>query len=424
MFMRAAARSKLHGSAELRHPAPRGLTPARPQSIRAEARNPTAASLEAQADAAAGRIVGAAPSPRRGAGPIPAEAPALALAARSTSEPLDAATRTEIEPQLGVDLGGVRVHADAEAATAAKALDANAFTIDRDVYFGAGRYEPHGSEGRRLLAHELSHVVQQGGGNPERGLSATRSGVQRDGPPSDKPPDKDQDKGPKVQRTFTLPSELLAPMKLQPPSLLAPKPFLPFSGDKRLVPSLSLDAGASGGLPSDWIQQGGLTGLPPSLLPRPATAPLAPTTTPTAGFAPGSKANAPSATPSAPETITLKDFGFLSLAVRFGFPDKSKDVKPGEPLTALQESLRVGEILNYQINGVTPSFASLDVGNLIKVGYSIFATHIDPALAASLASKVSAKPSAGPKLSLDATVIFQTSPKAAGGGGLTATLTF
>ena len=420
MFMRAAPLSRLHGSAALHHPAPRGLMPARPQSIRAEARNPSAAGLEAEADAAAGRIVGAAPGPRRGAEPIPAEAPALALAARSTSEPLVAATRTEIEPQLGADLGGVRVHADSEAAFAAKVLDANAFTIGRDVYFGDRRYDPRGHEGRRLLAHELSHVVQQGGGNPAQGLSRANPGVQRDGPTGDK----EVDKGPKVERTFTLPSELLAPMKLQPPSLLAPKPFLPFSGGKGFVPSLSPDAGASGGLSFDQIRQGGLTSLPPTLLPRPTAAPLGPNAVPSPALTPTPAASTPSATPSAPETITLKDFGFLSVAVRFGLPDKSKDVKPGEPLTAFQESMRMGEIINYHINGVTPSFASLDVGNLIKVGYSIFATHIDRGLAASLASKVSAKPSTGPKLSLDATVIFQTSPKVSGGGGLTATLTF
>jgi hypothetical protein len=421
MFTRAAPLSRSHRSAS----APRSLMPPRPQTIRAEARKASAAGLEAEADAAAGRFVGVAPSPRRGAGPMPAEAPALALAARSTSEPLGAATRAEIEPQLGADLGGVRVHADAEAAYAAQALNANAFTVGRDVYFAGGRYEPKGSEGRRLLAHELSHVVQQSGGNPDRGLSAAKSGVQRDEPQGPKGPDKEPEKGPIVQRTFTLPFELLAPLKLEPPSLLAQKPFLPFSGGKGFVPPLSLDAGASNDKPFERIRQGGLTtSLPPNLLPRPTPGQVGPTGVPGPVITPTPAASTPSATPSAPETITLKDFGFLSVAVRFGLPDKSKDVKPGEPLSAFQESMRMGEIINYHINGVTPSFASLDVGNLIKVGYSIFATHIDPSLAASLAAKVSAKPSTGPKLSLDATVIFQTSPKAAGGGGLTTTLTF
>ena len=59
------------------------------------------------------------------------------------------------------DFGGVRVHADARAAQLADALDAQAFTFDRHIVFGAGRYAPSTGEGRHLLAHELTHHVQQ-----------------------------------------------------------------------------------------------------------------------------------------------------------------------------------------------------------------------------------------------------------------------
>jgi Domain of unknown function (DUF4157) len=66
-----------------------------------------------------------------------------------------------MEPRFGHDFSKVRVHTDAEAAESAQAVNALAYTVGRDVVFGAGQYAPQTSEGRRLLAHELTHVVQQ-----------------------------------------------------------------------------------------------------------------------------------------------------------------------------------------------------------------------------------------------------------------------
>lgn len=63
---------------------------------------------------------------------------------------------------LRADVSGVRIHDDARAARAAGLVDARAFTSGRDIYFGRGHYDPHTRAGRFLLAHELSHVVQQG----------------------------------------------------------------------------------------------------------------------------------------------------------------------------------------------------------------------------------------------------------------------
>ena len=76
-------------------------------------------------------------------------------------EPLPAERRF-FEERLGFDLSRVRVHADRPAAEAARALDAEAFTVGRDVAFADGRYRPSTRDGRGLLAHELAHVVQQG----------------------------------------------------------------------------------------------------------------------------------------------------------------------------------------------------------------------------------------------------------------------
>src|SRR2546428_6430949 len=80
----------------------------------------------------------------------------------SSGQPLDAGTRAFIEPRFGHDFSQVRVHADAKAAESAQAVNAVAYTVGKDVVFGAGQYTPRTGEGRRLLAHELTHVVQQG----------------------------------------------------------------------------------------------------------------------------------------------------------------------------------------------------------------------------------------------------------------------
>jgi hypothetical protein len=82
---------------------------------------------------------------------------------RASGQPLDAATRAFVEPRFGHDFGRVRVHADAHAARAASAVGARAFTVGHDLVFGAGEYAPHGERGRRLLAHELAHTLQQEG---------------------------------------------------------------------------------------------------------------------------------------------------------------------------------------------------------------------------------------------------------------------
>ena len=79
--------------------------------------------------------------------------------------PLSASERAFFEPRFGVDFDEVRVHSDARAAHVAQSVNARAFTLGRDVVFGAGQYAPGMSEGRRLLAHELTHVVQQSGKN-------------------------------------------------------------------------------------------------------------------------------------------------------------------------------------------------------------------------------------------------------------------
>lgn len=77
-------------------------------------------------------------------------------------QPLDNETRAFMEPRFGHDFSRVRIHADAKAAESARSVDALAYTVGQDVVFGADQYTPGTSVGKRLLAHELAHTVQQG----------------------------------------------------------------------------------------------------------------------------------------------------------------------------------------------------------------------------------------------------------------------
>jgi len=81
---------------------------------------------------------------------------------RSTGAPLDGGVRGAMESQFDRDFRNVRVHTGSRAAASARAVGASAYTVGRDVVFGDGQYTPGSSRGRSLLAHELTHVLQQG----------------------------------------------------------------------------------------------------------------------------------------------------------------------------------------------------------------------------------------------------------------------
>jgi Domain of unknown function (DUF4157) len=82
---------------------------------------------------------------------------------RSSGQPLARQTRAFFEPRFGHEFSRVRVHADAQANASARAVNALAYTVGNHVAFAGGRYAPETAEGRQLLAHELTHVVQQRG---------------------------------------------------------------------------------------------------------------------------------------------------------------------------------------------------------------------------------------------------------------------
>jgi chemotaxis protein histidine kinase CheA len=82
---------------------------------------------------------------------------------KSGGQSLPRSERDFFEPKFGCDFSQVRVHADPQAAAVSHALNAQAFTMGRDVVFGSGRYAPGTAAGQRLLAHELTHTIQQRG---------------------------------------------------------------------------------------------------------------------------------------------------------------------------------------------------------------------------------------------------------------------
>ncbi|HVQ07032.1 MAG TPA: DUF4157 domain-containing protein [Allosphingosinicella sp.] len=93
-----------------------------------------------------------------------------------SGEALAASARSFFEPRFGADLGHVRVHSGPAAARAASAFEARAFTVGANIYFGRDQYRPGSPSGRRLLAHELTHVFQQGSEQTLRRKGGTPGG--------------------------------------------------------------------------------------------------------------------------------------------------------------------------------------------------------------------------------------------------------
>ena len=160
--------------------------------------------LETEADAMAARVLSDEHVAASAASATPAalhrkasstavpsvEAPAsVHQALRSPGEPLDTATRSSLEPRFGRDLSQVRVHTDSLAAQSAADVQASAYTVGQNVFFAAGNYNPHSAGGKRLLAHELSHTVQQSGGASGHSarLSSAAPAVQREPTPQAAP---------------------------------------------------------------------------------------------------------------------------------------------------------------------------------------------------------------------------------------------
>jgi hypothetical protein len=98
----------------------------------------------------------------------PAVAPPIVQQAlRAPGQPLDVATRAFMEPRFGADFGHVRVHTNGLAAESARAVGARAYTVGGSLVFGVGQYQPGNAAGQRLIAHELTHTIQQARATPQ-----------------------------------------------------------------------------------------------------------------------------------------------------------------------------------------------------------------------------------------------------------------
>jgi hypothetical protein len=106
--------------------------------------------------------------------------PSVDHALNSPGRALDPPVRQEMENRFGRDFSYVRVHTDATAARSARDVSANAYTVGSDIVFGTGRFAPTTREGRRLLAHELTHVVQQSGAARTANSAGAQHMLQRD----------------------------------------------------------------------------------------------------------------------------------------------------------------------------------------------------------------------------------------------------
>jgi hypothetical protein len=101
---------------------------------------------------------------------------AAIAAAGGRGRPLDTGVSEHVGSALGDTFGDVRVHHDDHAAALSRAVSARAFTVGRDIFFGAGEYRPETAGGRELLSHELAHVVQQRGAAQSGPLSVSEPG--------------------------------------------------------------------------------------------------------------------------------------------------------------------------------------------------------------------------------------------------------
>ncbi len=151
----------------------RGLTGWLQSGVASGAAN---AAAEGEADRVAAAV--SAPVPLPGAAPVSGAVPATGIATSKAAaggaggadiaaglgagRRLPEAVRRDFEPRLGASLAGVRVHTGADAAATARQVGARAFAVGRDVVFGAGQFAPATAAGRYVLAHELTHVLQQG----------------------------------------------------------------------------------------------------------------------------------------------------------------------------------------------------------------------------------------------------------------------
>lgn len=150
----------------------------RPEAATERARPGPLAWASAIGNSAVGRLLRGGEVRRSGSGrAVLDESIARAIhAKRGAGRELDPQVRTDLGRKLGDDFSDVRVHTDDESDALNRTVRAEAFTTGKDVFFRAGKYDPASNEGRKLIAHELTHVVQQRGSSPAAELTVSDPG--------------------------------------------------------------------------------------------------------------------------------------------------------------------------------------------------------------------------------------------------------
>jgi hypothetical protein len=179
--------------------------------------------FEQEADRVAGQVsakathsdVSSAPRriqrvPRQSIGPMDAAPASVEHALSDSGRPLEPPLRQEMERRFGHDFSLVRVHCGPAAEQSAREVNAHAYTAGHNMVFGAGRFAPETHEGQRLIAHELTHVVQQSGNdgmsvgqtNDKRDLSPVSLPMPIQRKPDDNPPRKEPPKEEPAKKTL------------------------------------------------------------------------------------------------------------------------------------------------------------------------------------------------------------------------------
>src|SRR5208283_2914400 len=124
----------------------------------------------------------------------------VSQALASPGRPLEPALRQDMEQRFGHDFSRVRVHTDGKAADSAHAVSARAYTVGHDIVFAAGQYDSGANEGRKLIAHELTHTIQQS--VPASAAPSNGMALQRQGVPGSKPAKAEESDGESLFTVF------------------------------------------------------------------------------------------------------------------------------------------------------------------------------------------------------------------------------
>jgi len=172
----ASAQTDEHAGLDAAH-AVQQRQPEAPEQVAAE-RSPLEHLASGMGNRAFGNVVARM---RDGEGILPSglvhpHVEAAIAASRGGGQPLDRGVASALTPTLGTPVDGVRIHTGDGAAALARAVEARAFTVGNDIYFGRGEYRPATSAGKELIAHEVAHTIQQRGAPASGPLTVSQPG--------------------------------------------------------------------------------------------------------------------------------------------------------------------------------------------------------------------------------------------------------